>query len=243
MCFPYFPLDLHSTISRSYPLPSLPLIIYYMTVTILEANQKYTEEEVPSFILERPTSGRRWRWHRVWKNGGSLLGWEGERQCKWREDCPMAERHKVSWLVLSHAGSRSGVARSQGCVEGLRVGGKDKGGRMVKNRLLHSRAQNIQTCGQWAIFTPTSPEACWFPTVGPCYVAPPTAPFYKPVLSFQEKRKAVFLTNCTPDLPSTPGEGDFIVKQRNVHECMWRPTFLEFISYPWSQLSPFFREF
>lgn len=43
-------------------------------------------------------------------------------------------------------------------MNGFEVGGKAGMERKVKNRLLHSGAQSIQICGQWAIFTPsTSP--------------------------------------------------------------------------------------
>lgn len=75
-----FSLDLYWITYSFYSLPFLPSFnsSLYMIPTILEANQKYTEEESPNFILESgqfqgggglcTESGRKSR---------SLLGWEG----------------------------------------------------------------------------------------------------------------------------------------------------------------------
>lgn len=90
--------------------------------------------------------------------------------------------------------------QEHGCVwVGLRCGGREGMERKVRNRLLQPTAQSTETfkpvgIGESAaIFTSSSsPQAGWFPTVGPCYKAPPTAPFNKPVLSSQEKENLLF---------------------------------------------------
>lgn len=147
----------------------------------------------------------------------TLLGWEGERQSKWREClrrggtqnlmacCLMQEEtglewqdHWGVWMGLAWVG-RQGWREKLGtdcCIPALRI----------------FRLFNLWMMGESVtIFTPSPPQVCWLPTVGPCYAATPTAPFYKPVLSFQEKEHLLFLTGCSSDLSSTLEEWDFIV--------------------------------
>lgn len=60
MCFPHFSVDLHWTISSFYPLrPSSAFIqLLFIHQILLEADQKYTEEELPDFILESQANFR-----------------------------------------------------------------------------------------------------------------------------------------------------------------------------------------
>lgn len=46
--------------------------------------------------------------------------------------------------------------------------------------------------GQFLLLLRLPKPVGFFPTVGPCYTAPPTAPLYTPVLSFQEKENLLF---------------------------------------------------
>lgn len=83
---------------------------------------------------------------------------------------------------------------------------------------LHSRALNTEFFksmdnGELVTFSlllchplPSPPPyAHLVSTVSSCYEAPPTAPFWKPIFSFQEKEK-LLLTNCNPDLSSAKVE-------------------------------------
>ena len=136
--------------------------------------------------------------HRVLKNEQEFVRLRRERQSKQRECLSGGTKSNG---MLSHAGGkRFEVARSRGCVNGFGVGetaGMERklGTDCCIPELRIFRLFNLWAMGEsMTIFTPSSPQACWLPTVGPCYVATPTAPFYKPVLSFQEKEHLLFRT-------------------------------------------------
>lgn len=82
--------------------------------------------------------------HRVLKNEQEFVRLRKERQFKQRE-CLRHGGTKSNGMLSHAGGKRSEVARSQGCVDGFGVGETAGMERKVRNGLLHSRAQNIQT--------------------------------------------------------------------------------------------------
>lgn len=155
---------------------------YHMRATILQANQKCMEEEVPNFILESQADFREEVAFELSRGTTrSLLGWEGERQSKQRERMSngMEAQNLMAFCFQKEHESLDG--KIMGCADGSGVSGRAGMERKVRMTIAFQSSEYTDLmCGWWGVsgnfFSFFISPSLLVSHSGPHYGAAPRAP-------------------------------------------------------------------